>query len=108
MATHYLIAWYVLALFASVATWFVARRIRSIAGRGLLRTGIPAVAFAIVPASAGGWLPAALYFVVGRDLMESIGISMISIGVLWGGLFAAYWLGLVYRDALFGGGERKN
>ncbi len=108
METHYLIAWYGVALLVSVATWFAARRIRSIAGRGLLRTGIPAVALAIVPASPGGWLPAALYFIVGRDVMESIGISMVSIGVLWGGLFAAYWLVLVYRDALFGNRERKN
>ncbi len=108
METPYLIAWYALALLASIVTWFLARKVRSMAGRGLLRCFVPASGLSIVPAADGGWLPAALYFIVGRDMMESIGISLVSIGVVWGGLFAGYWLVLVYRDALFGGGERKN
>ncbi|MEE8118459.1 MAG: hypothetical protein V3T39_02760 [Gammaproteobacteria bacterium] len=108
MGTPYLVAWYAMALLLSVAVWFLARKVRSMAGRGLLRTGVPAFGLAALPSTTDGWVPAALYFLVGRDFMESIGISLIIIGVIWSGLFAAYWLVLVYRDALFGNGGRGN
>lgn len=107
METQYLIGWYLAVLVFSLLTWRATVRITHTASRILLRTLVPATGLAVLPLP-GQWVPAIMYVFLGRDWLESLGIALIAVGVLWGGLFATYWLVLVYQDALFGNRERNH